>query len=122
VLAGWAVSLMMTLLGAILRRALSKAARGKQFDVRTPHRSPQDEFVKPSPKPEAGSQPFRQWKIQDTIFQGMDKAALIAAYGEPYDRRLSAGREIWMYHTPSMTVTLDQGIVTDWIEEDLRHG
>jgi hypothetical protein len=121
-LAGWVMSLMMALVGALLRRALSNA--GKKHVRRPQPSSPQpDPFVKPQMRnPEAGSQPFRpqpfrQWAVQDTIFQGMDKTELISAYGEPVNRKNhSSDREIWMYNTPAMTVTLDKGVVTDWSE------
>ena len=116
-LAGWVMSLMMTLLGALLRRAVSNA---KKKHLRPQSSSPEqpNTFVKPQAKPEVKNQPFRQWAVQDTIFQGMNKAELIAAYGKPVDRSiLSTDREVWMYNTPTMSVTLDKGVVTDWAEK-----
>ncbi len=115
-IAGWILSLVVALVTGLIKRAIAKQYKARQQDAET--QQPQ-----PAPAP-AAPQPVRG-KVRDAIFEGMTRAELLEAYGEPAMRSFpeTSGKEVWTYRAappandnPELTVTLSQGRVTGWDE------
>jgi hypothetical protein len=115
---GWIFTMVVALVTRIVKRALAKQQQQAQMRTQT---SPRPSPAKPDPV--IKDAPYKSWAVTDTIFQGMSKTELIAAYGEPATRmKASDVSEIWTYGSSNsandngMTVTIESGFVTDWTE------
>ncbi len=129
VVSGWIMALVMGIITALVKKAMRAAAAQNAarppFQSRTVNTGAAPAAAAPKPQTQI-KQPYKQWAVQDAIYQGMRKSELIAAYGQPDDKaRPTFDQEIWTYlkdgsndnETPAMTVTMDKGIVTDWAEK-----
>lgn len=127
---GWVSALVLSIVTALVKKAMANAAArsagGSPFQSHTVNtgRPATEPAAAPKSQP-VKVQPYKQWAVQDAIYQGMRKSELIAAYGQPDDKaRPTFDKEVWTYlkdgsndnETPAMTVTMDKGIVTDWAE------
>ena len=126
VIGGWIMALLMSIVAALVKKAMRAAAAQNATRPPFQSRTVNAGAAHPAtPKPQTQiKQPYKQWAVQDALYQGMRKAELVAAYGQPDDKRPSGELEIWTYlkdrsndnEEPAMTVTLDKGVVTDWAE------
>lgn len=121
-IATWFFSLLLSLVGAAIKRSL---ARQRTSPAQKPafkdYSTRQQRVAQPASDPA-----FKTWAVTDTIFQGMTSSELVATYGEPSRKSHQAtDREVWIYAPrnvsndlgkPGMTVTLESGVVTDWAE------
>lgn len=129
VVVGWIVSMLLSLVGSALKRAMAKAQEQQRAQAEASQNAraeqPRARPTQPRVDP-ARPQPYKNWGIKDTIWQGMPSDDLLAAYGQPQDRSAPApGREVWTYAARAssndngiagMVVTLEDGVVTSWTE------
>ena len=116
---GWIFSMIVALVTGLVKRAIAK--QQQQAQMRTQQQPPRPAAAKADPVVKQA--PYKAWAVTDTIFQGMSKTELVAAYGEPASRMKSSDvSEVWTYGSSNtandngMTVTLESGFVKDWTE------
>lgn len=112
--------MIVALVTGIVKRAIAKQQQQAQMRRENP---PQHSSSTAKADPVVKQAPYKAWAVTDTIFQGMSKTELIAAYGEPTARMKSSDvSEVWTYGSSTtandngMTVTLESGFVKDWTE------
>jgi hypothetical protein len=125
-IAAWLFSLLVTFAGWLIRRAFKAQEAHAQSELR-PNFKPA--AMAPRANKYHPPAPARYASVTDTICQGMSEDELVSTYGRPaHTSRTTPGREIWIYpgnamanDNAKMTVTLENGIVTNWSESVTAH-
>lgn len=125
-IAAWLFSLLVSFAGWLIRRAFKAQESHAQSELR-PNFKPA--AAAPRTNRYHPAAPARYATVTDTICQGMSEDELVSTYGRPaHTSRTTTGREVWIYpgsamanDNARMTVTLDNGIVTNWSESVTAH-
>ena len=114
------MGMVVAIVTGLIKRALNSQMAAQQAQAQSQPR-PQS-----SPQPAAAKRvdptaprAYKTWTVTDTIYQGMNKDELVAAYGQPQTRETSSPTtEIWTYsaNDNGMEVVIESGLVADWTE------